>query len=111
MNEIRYHIQQNYHFRNRAVAIPDHAAGNMVECERVAIDAAGRLVVPGRFRKALGIQGPQHLVIGLEGDTLRLSTTDGVIRRYQDLARRRKRTPGSVVDAFIAERRREAAEE
>ena len=87
------------------------AAGELVECERVTIDASGRLVVPGKFRKALGIRGPQHLIIGLEGDTLRLRTTDGVIRRYQELARRRKRTPGSVVDAFIAERRREAAEE
>jgi len=62
-------------------------------------------------RKALGISGPQQLLVGLEGNTLRVTTTDGVIRRYQELAKRRKRTTGSVVDAFIAERRREAAEE
>ena len=39
------------------------------------------------------------------------NATDGALARYQELARRRKRTDGSVVDAFLAERRTEAAEE
>lgn len=89
----------------------NNPAGDTVRSELVAIDGAGRLVVPGKFRKALGIRGPQQLLVGLEGNALRVSTTDGVIRRYQELAKRRKRTTGSVVDAFIAERRREAAAE
>ena len=89
----------------------NNPAGDTVRSELVAIDGAGRLVVPGKFRKALGISGPQQLLVGLEGNALRVSTTDGVIRRYQELAKRRKRTDGSVVDAFIAERRREAAAE
>lgn len=90
---------------------PNRIPDEMRESERITIDAAGRLVVPRKFRKAMGIRGPQQLVVGLEGDTLRLRTTDGAIRRYQDLARRRKRTAGSVVDAFIEERRNEAARE
>ncbi len=44
-------------------------------------------------------------------DTPGVDTTDDAIRRYQDLARSRQRTDGSVVDAFIAERHKEAAEE
>lgn len=86
------------------------------------------------FRAALrqahpGIFDPRswsywHLVLGMEpapplperrlpesGDTPGVDTTDDAIRRYQDLARSRQRTDGSVVDAFIAERRKEAAEE
>ena len=45
------------------------------------------------------------------GDALATNATDEAIARYQELARRKKRTDGSVVDAFIAERRREAADE
>ena len=86
------------------------------------------------FRDALrrahpGIFDPRswaywHLVLGMDpapplperrllesGRTLGSNATDGAIARYQELARREKRTDGSVVDAFIAERRREAADE
>lgn len=45
------------------------------------------------------------------GNAPGMNATDDAVRRYQELAQRRKRTDGSVVDAFLAERRREAAEE
>ncbi|WP_420633791.1 AbrB/MazE/SpoVT family DNA-binding domain-containing protein [Candidatus Palauibacter sp.] len=84
----------------------DHVA----ETERVTIDEAGRLVLPSRFRKALDIRGRQQLIVGLEGDTIRVRTAAGALKRLQVIARR-KQGSGSVVDAFILARRAEAARE
>lgn len=79
--------------------------------ERVVIDAAGRLVVPARFRRAMGIHGRGIVVVGMVGDSLRLHTVDGALERLQRIARN-KRTDGTgAVDAFIAERREEAERE
>ena len=80
--------------------------------ERVVIDAAGRLVVPARFRKALGIRGRETVVVGMVGDSLRVHTVDGALERLQRLARRKRTDDGTgAVDAFIAERRAEAERE
>jgi len=82
------------------------------DTERVVIDESGRLVVPARFRRALGIRGRETVVVGMVGDSLRVRTIDGALERLQRLARRKRpddRT--SAVDAFIAERRHEAESE
>ncbi len=78
------------------------------DTERVVIDAAGRLVVPARFRRALGIRGRGTVVVGMVGDSLRVRTIDGALERLQRLARRKGTDGASTVDAFIAERRDEA---
>ncbi|WP_420461574.1 AbrB/MazE/SpoVT family DNA-binding domain-containing protein [Candidatus Palauibacter sp.] len=88
-------------------ASPDQLAGT----ERVTIDEAGRLVVPARFRRALDIRGRQQLVVGLEGDTIRLRTPGAALARLQAIARQKRQGSGSVVDEFILERRAEAARE
>ena len=91
----------------------DHAISSEppIPSERVSIDAAGRVVVPARFRRALGLRGGQSLVIGLQGDAITMRTIDAAVDRAQAIARRRRKERGSVVDAFIAERRADAAEE
>ncbi|MYB08276.1 MAG: AbrB/MazE/SpoVT family DNA-binding domain-containing protein [Gemmatimonadetes bacterium] len=81
------------------------------DTERVVIDAAGRLVVPARFRRALGIRGRETVVVGMVGDSLRVHTVDGGLERLQRLARRKRPGGTSAVDAFIAERRHEAGRE
>lgn len=81
------------------------------DTERVVIDEAGRLVIPARFRRALGIRGRGTVVIGVVGDSLRIRTIDGALERLQRLARRKGRDGTSAVDGFIAERRTEAAGE
>lgn len=78
------------------------------------IDSAGRLVVPAHFRAALGFQPRQKVILDLEGDTIRITTVetavDAAVARAQALARKYGTgSSGSEVDAFIAERRREAA--
>ncbi|WP_419938298.1 AbrB/MazE/SpoVT family DNA-binding domain-containing protein [Candidatus Palauibacter sp.] len=90
-------------------SLSDASPDPLPEPERVTIDEAGRLVVPARFRKALGIRGRQQLVVGLEGDTIRLRTPSAALARLQAIARQKRRGSESVVDEFILERRAEAA--
>lgn len=92
-------------------ASPDSMPDSVPDTERVTIDEAGRLVVPARFRRALDIQGRQQLIMGLEGDTIRLRTPSAALARLQAIARRHWKGSGSVVDEFILERRAEAARE
>ena len=92
-------------------ASPDPLPDPMPDTERVTIDEAGRLVVPARFRRALNIRGRQQLVMRLEGDTIRLRTPLAALARLQEMARRKRKGSGSVVDEFILERRAEAARE
>lgn len=79
--------------------------------ERVVIDGSGRLVVPARFRRALGIRGRETVVVGMVGDSLRVHTVDGALERLQRIARRKNTEGTGSVDAFIAERRDEAGRE
>ena len=76
--------------------------------QRVRIDSSGRVVIPVTMRKALGIRGGHELMMSLEQDGLRLRTLDHSLARVQAIARRRRKDKGSVVDAFLAERRIEA---
>ena len=85
------------------------AQGTQYRPQRVRIDGAGRIVVPVAMRKALGIRDGQEMTLSLEQDGLRLRTLDLTLARVQDVARRRRKGEGSVVDAFLAERRAEAA--
>lgn len=81
------------------------------DTERVPIDRAGRLVIPARFREALGIRGRQTVVVGLSGDSLRVRTLDSALERLQRIARRRNPAAARAVDDFIDDRRAEAAGE
>ena len=81
------------------------------DTERVPIDRAGRLVIPARFREALGIRGRQTVVVGLSGDSLRVRTLDGALERLQRIARRKNPDAARAVDDFIDDRRAAAAEE
>ena len=78
---------------------------------RVRVDAAGRIVVPAGFRKSLGIDAGQELLISLDDGVVKLQTIDAALERVRAIARRRRRSDASVVDEFIAERRSEAAGE
>ncbi len=92
--------------RENAVSPPSNRRpGRLADTEHVAIDEAGRVVLPARFRKALGIRGRTELVASLEGDAVRLRTVEAALERLRAIARRRRRDGGDVVDAFIAERR------
>lgn len=79
------------------------------------VDSAGRLVIPACFRAALGFDKRQRVHLALEGASLRLTTAeaamDAAVENLQALARKHGGGQGGEVDAFIAERRADAAKE
>ena len=79
------------------------------------VDAAGRLVVPAHFRAALGFAKRQKVHLALDGPSLRLTPAeaamDAAVDALQALARKHGGGRGGEVEAFIAERRADAAKE
>ena len=92
-----------------------HSPTSQEDSVRAVVDAAGRLVVPARFRAALGFGKRQEVLLTLEGSAVRLMTAeaavDAAVAEVQELARKYGGGKGGEVDAFIAERRAEAAKE
>jgi AbrB family looped-hinge helix DNA binding protein len=79
---------------------------------RAKVSKSGRLSIPAGFRKAIGIDLGGDVVIELNGREIRIRTVDEVIAQAQALARRLTAgKPDASVDAFLAERRREAERE
>ena len=68
-------------------------------------------MIPVEVRKALGIEKGQELMLSLTEDGLRLCTLERARARVKALARAHRKDDGSVVDAFLAARRTEAASE
>jgi len=75
---------------------------------RARVNENGRVVIPASFRKALGINAGDEVVLRIEDDELRITT----LKRHLERARRRIRRyvkPGrSLVDELLAERREAA---
>ncbi len=72
-------------------------------------------MLPARFGAALAFRERQPVVLRLEDDSVRVATAeaalDAAIVAAQATARKYGGGTGGAVDAFIAERRAEAAEE
>ena len=72
----------------------------------------GRIVIPAEIRKRLGFEVGETFNLEVdEDDTLRVSSRTQSIRRAQQLFRKYVPEGVSVVDEFIAERRKEAKNE
>jgi AbrB family looped-hinge helix DNA binding protein len=78
---------------------------------RTRLNENGRVVIPASFRKALGMNAGDEVVLRLEEDELRISTLKGRIERAQRLVRRHVKPGTSLVDELIAERREAAKRE
>ena len=94
-----------------SVRMPDATLDTDHGSRRVRVDSAGRIVVPAGFRKALGIGAGEELLMSMDDGFVRLQTIDVALERVRAIARGKRRSDVSVVDEFIAERRREAASE
>ncbi|MGI9286397.1 MAG: AbrB/MazE/SpoVT family DNA-binding domain-containing protein [Pseudomonadales bacterium] len=79
--------------------------------EQVRVDNAGRIVVPARFRKSLGLASGDPVTISLEGDVLRIRTLQVALEKARAVMRKKNPKKRSAVDELIAERRAEAAKE
>ncbi len=77
----------------------------------VKVGEGGRMVIPAPYRRALGLEGADHVQMRLEGDEIRMVSRSGAIRRAQERVAKYVPPGRSLVDELIAERRREAARE
>jgi AbrB family looped-hinge helix DNA binding protein len=82
----------------------------MTEETRTRVNENGRVVIPSSFRKALGIEVGDEVVLRIEDDELRITTQQRRIQRAQRRARQKLKGV-SLVDELLAERRTAANRE
>jgi AbrB family looped-hinge helix DNA binding protein len=78
---------------------------------RQRVNENGRVVIPASFRKALGINIGDEVVLRMEDDELRITTLKRRVERAQRLVRKHVKRGRSLVDELIAERREAARNE
>ncbi len=78
---------------------------------KTKIGEGGRVVVPARYRKELGLKPGDDVILVLEDGEVRITTLPRVIQRAQEIVRRYNPEGRSLVDELIRERRDEAARE
>jgi AbrB family looped-hinge helix DNA binding protein len=78
---------------------------------RQRVNENGRVVIPASFRKALGINIGDEVVLRMEDDELRITTLKRRVERAQRLVRKHVKRGTSLVDELIAERRAAARNE
>src|SRR5580704_5555619 len=83
----------------------------MPEELRTRVNENGRVVIPSAFRKALGIEIGDEVVLRVEDDELRITTQQRRIQRAQRRARQYVKRGTSLVDELLAERREAAKRE
>lgn len=72
------------------------------------IGEGGRLVIPADYRKALGVQTGDEVVLILEERSLRILTPREGIRRAQELVRSYVPQSSRLSEELIKDRRRES---
>ena len=83
----------------------------MEEETRVRVSHNGRVVIPASFRKALGINIGDEVLLRLRDDELRITTQQRRIQCAQRRARRYLKAGTSLVDELLAERCKAAGNE
>ncbi len=78
---------------------------------RMRVNENGRIVIPAAFRKALGIEIGDEVVLRLQDDELSITTQQCRIQRAQQRARKYLKPGTSLVDELLAERREAARHE
>jgi AbrB family looped-hinge helix DNA binding protein len=78
---------------------------------RQRVNENGRVVIPASFRKALGINIGDEVLLRMEDDELRITTLKRRVERAQRLVRKHLKRGTSLVDELIAERREAARNE
>ena len=78
---------------------------------KTTIGQGGRVVLPAKFRKSLGVNPGDEVIVALGEGELRIFTRLEAIKRAQGLLRQYIPEGRSLVDELIQERRAEAARE
>lgn len=77
----------------------------------VPMQENGRVILPSELRRALGLQKGDRVVLEADGDRVTLTTARLRRRRAQAMVARHIKPEDGVVDAFLVEKRAEAARE
>jgi len=72
---------------------------------RLRVNKNGQVMIPSSFRKVLGINAGDEVLLRIEGDELRITTLKRRLERAQRLVRKHVRPGTSLVAELIAERR------
>ncbi len=88
-----------------------YAEKGHIEEARVRMNENGRVVIPASFRKALGINPGDEVILQLEDEELKITTRKHRIARAQRNARKYVPRGVSLADELIAERREAAKRE
>ena len=78
---------------------------------RKRLSEDGRVVIPASFRKALGINVGDEVILRIEDGEMRITTLKLRLERAQRRIRRYVKPGRSVVDELIVERRQEVNRE
>ncbi len=72
---------------------------------------SGRVVIPGEYRRRLGLRSRDEIIMHLDDEGLHLYTPAQAVARAQALVRRYVPEGRSLSDELISERREEAVRE
>ncbi len=78
---------------------------------RTKLKENGRVVIPARYRKALGLKTGDEVILSLGDGEVRILTPGSAIKRAQALVRCYVPAGQRLSDELISERRSEAARE
>jgi len=71
----------------------------------------GRMVIPARFRKELGLEAGDEVILRIEGRSIRLIPLGDAINQAQSLVKSHIVPGVSLVDALLEDRKNEASNE
>ena len=83
----------------------------MSEVVTTKVTEGGRIVIPARMRKALGMEIGRNVTLTLGEEGIRISTRESALRRIRELMKDKIDSKRSIVDELIRERREETANE
>ncbi len=83
----------------------------MTQETRLRVNENGRIVIPAAFRKALGIEIGDEVVLRLQEDELNITTQQRRVQQAQQRARKYLKPGTSLVDELLHERREAARRE
>ena len=78
---------------------------------RMRVSQNGRIVIPASYRKALGIDVGDEVVLRLQDNELRITTQQHRVQRAQERSRRYVKRGASLVNELLSERREAAKRE
>ena len=82
-----------------------------MQTHNVKLSKEGRVLIPADVRAALGLAEGDLLSLKVEAGEIRLFDRTQALQRAQQIAKRFKNPGESVVDEFLRERRKAAAQE